>query len=91
MRHQAMRAWYNRLLFQNLSDEAVSLGQMSTVVNLSIKSLSAGVYKMEKIREEAVFEEQKQQYARAAETMRFMLTLYKEVLQHLKSAIRLGR
>jgi hypothetical protein len=91
MQHQAMRAWYNRLLLQNLSDEAVSLGQMSTVVNLTIKSLGAGVYKMAKIRDEEHVSEQKRRYAEAAETMGLMVTLYKEVSQQLKSAIRMGR
>jgi hypothetical protein len=87
-RHHAMRAWYNRLLLQNLSDEAVSLGQMSTIVRMSMKPLSNGIYQISNIAKEEDNEALRQAYNRAMETMRSLLTLYEQALGNLKSVIR---
>ena len=86
-----MRAWYNRLLLQNLSDEAISLGQMSTVVKLSVKPLSKSIYQLETIRKEENDKETEQIYEEAVRILRTVEMLYDQALDHLKSAIQTGR
>ena len=90
LHHHAMRAWYNRLLLQNLAEEAISLGQMSTIVRLSIKPMGNGIYQLEKIGREEEAEEPRQVYQKATEALRTILALYEEALQLLRAAIQSG-
>jgi hypothetical protein len=87
VQHQAMRAWYNRLLLQNLSDEGVSLGQMATVLKLSIKPLSNGIYQLTKLCGNATIGETLGSCQQAAEALRAVSEVYEKALKTLKTAM----
>jgi hypothetical protein len=87
VQHQAMRAWYNRLLLQNLSDEGVSLGQMATVLRLSLKPLSNGIYQVTKLCSNAAIGGALGSCEQAAESLRALSGVYEKALKTLKTAM----
>jgi len=87
VQHQAMRAWYNRLLLQNLSDEGVSLGQMATVLRLSLKPLNNGIYQLTKLCGSAAISETLGSCQQAAEALRAVSEVYEKALNTVKTAM----
>jgi hypothetical protein len=90
VQHHSMRAWYNRLLLQNLSQirEGVNLDQMSAILRLSIKPLSNGIHQLNTLCTETAEETERPLCDDAKKTMRSILTVYKEAIAILRSAIR---
>jgi hypothetical protein len=91
--HQSMKAWYNRLLLQNLSAirDGVNLGQMSTILRLSKEPLSNGIHRLNKIHGQTTAEEQRNLLERARDSLYAVLAAYDEAIAIIKAAMWEGK
>jgi hypothetical protein len=90
--HQSIRAWYNRLLLQNVSSmrEAVNLGQMATILQFSKEPLSNGIHRLNRIYSQTVAHEHLKLYENARETMYSLITVYDQAIAAIRAAISAG-
>jgi hypothetical protein len=91
--HQSMKAWYNRLLLQNLSaiKDGVNLGQMSTILRLSKEPLSNGIHRLNKIYGQTTAKEQRKLLERARDSLYAVLSVYDEAIAVIKAAMWEGK
>jgi hypothetical protein len=91
--HHSMRAWYNRLLLQNISSikDAVNLGQISTILKLSKEPLSNGIHRLNIICGQTKEGKQLRLFENARDAMYAMITVYDEAIAAIKTAMSEGR
>jgi hypothetical protein len=93
LENQSMRAWYNRLLVQNLLHikDAVNLGQMTTILRLSKEPLSNAIHRMNRIGRHLTAEEPLKLIKSARASMHALMAAYEEAIEILKAAILEGK
>jgi hypothetical protein len=91
--HQSMKAWYNRLLLQNLSaiKDGVNLGQMSTILRLSKEPLNNGIHRLNKIHGQTTAKEQRKLLETARDSLYAVLAAYDEAIAVIKAAMMEGK
>ena len=91
--HQSMKAWYNRLLLQNLSaiKDGVNLGQMSTILRLSKEPLSNGIHRLNRICGQTTAREQRKLLESARDSLYAVLAVYDEAISVIKAAMLEGK
>ncbi|MBW2565747.1 MAG: hypothetical protein JRE24_02455 [Deltaproteobacteria bacterium] len=89
----AMRAWYDRLLLQNISSikDAVNLSQMATILTFSKDPLSNGIHQLHGIHSRTKAKKQLKLYEGARDTMNAMMTVYDQAIAAIRAAISEGK
>jgi hypothetical protein len=89
----AMRAWYDRLLLQNVASikDAVNLSQMATILRFSKEPLSNGIHQLHGIHSHTKAKEQLKLYEGAKDTMNAMMTVYDQAIAAIRAAISEGK
>jgi len=89
----SMRAWYDRLLLQNVSSikDAVNLSQMATILKFSKEPLSDGTHQLHGIHSHTKAKEQLKLYESAKETMNAMMAVYDQAIATINAAISEGK
>ncbi len=89
----AMRAWYDRLLLQNVSSikDAVNLSQMATILTFSKEPLSDGIHQLHGIHSHTKAKEQLKLYEGAKDTMNAMMTVYDQAIATIRTAVSEGK
>jgi len=89
----SMRAWYDRLLLQNVSSikDAVNLSQMATILRLSKEPLSDGIHQLHGIHSHTKAKEQLKLYEGARDTMNAMMTVYDQAIATIRAAVSEGK
>jgi hypothetical protein len=89
----SMRAWYDRLLLQNISSikDAVNLSQMATILKFSKEPLSDGIHQLHGIHSHTKTKERLKLYEGARETMNAMMTVYDHAIAAIRTAISEGK
>ena len=90
--HHSSRAWYNRLLLQNLSSlqDAVNLSQLATILRFSQEPLSDGIHQLQGIYNQTKAKEQLKLCESAKESMNEMMTVYDQAVSAIRTAISEG-
>jgi hypothetical protein len=93
MEHQAMKAWYNRLLLQNVSaiKDGVNLGQMSTILRLSKEPLSNAIHRLNRISDKTTAKDHRKLFETATDSLYAMLAIYDEAITAIKNAMLGGK
>ena len=89
----SMRAWYDRLLLQNVPSikDAVNLSQMATILTFSKEPLSNGIHQLHGIHSRTKAKEQLKLYEGARDTMNAMMTVYDQAIAAIRAAISEGK
>jgi hypothetical protein len=89
----AMRAWYDRLLLQNVSSikDAVNLSQMATILTFSKEPLSNGIHQLHGIHSNTKAKKQLKLYEGARDTMNAMMTVYDQAIATIRTAVSEGK
>ncbi len=89
----SMRAWYDRLLLQNIASikDAVNLSQMATILTFSKDPLSNGIHQLHGIHSNTKAKEQLKLYEGARDTMNAMMTVYDQAIATIRTAVSEGK
>ena len=89
----SMRAWYDRLLLQNIASikDAVNLSQMATILTFSKDPLSNGIHQLHGIHSHTKAKKQLKLYEGARDTMNAMMTVYDQAIAAIRAAISEGK
>ena len=91
--HHLMRAWYDRLLLQNVSSikDAIDLPQVATILSFSKEPLSNGVHQLHGIHSQTKVKEQRKLYEGARDSMNSMIAVYDQAIATIRAAISEGK
>ncbi len=89
----SMRAWYDRLLLQNIASikDAVNLSQMATILTFSKDPLSNGIHQLHGIHSNTKAKKQLKLYEGARDTMNAMMTVYDQAIATIRTAVSEGK